>query len=125
MVKSLYSVLIAFLIFIFAGISEQIYLSKTFEKLNTTYLIVYDKIQSKTANVNDVESVRNLWFQKKKSLHFFIPHNDIKEMDLWLSEAVAYFKLDNVEECISKLEVAISLTTQIPKNYLLKFENIL
>ena len=65
MVKSLYSVLIAFLIFIFAGISEQIYLSKTFEKLNTTYLIVYDKIQSKTANVNDVESVRNLWFQKK------------------------------------------------------------
>ena len=61
----------------------------------------------------------------KEKVALFISHNDIKEMDLWLSEAVAYLKLGNVEEATSKMEVAINLTTQIPQNYLIRFENIL
>ncbi|MBE5742748.1 MAG: DUF4363 family protein [Clostridiales bacterium] len=124
MVKSIYSVIIAFLIFVFIGIGEQIYMEKTFEILEESYTAVYEKMQDETANRNDVEKVKNLWLEKKKYLHFFIPHNDIKEMDLWLAEAVAYFNLDNLEEAISKLEVAITLTRQLPKNYKISIENI-
>ena len=125
MVKSIYSIIIAFLLFVAVGVGEQIYMVKTFEKLENNYTIVYEKLSKGTANENDVESVKNLWLKKKKCLHFIIPHNDIKEMDLWLSESVSYFRLGNIEESISKLEVAISLAKQIPNNYLIRFENIL
>ena len=125
MVKSIYSIIIALLIFACVGVGEQIYMVKTFEKLENNYTLIYEKLNDNTANLNDVESAKKLWLEKKKCLHFFIPHNDIREMDLWLSEAVSYFRLGDEKEATSKLEVAISLTKQLPKNYLIRLENIL
>lgn len=125
MVKSIYSIVIAVLILVFAGICEQIYLKKTFDCLREDFTVAYQKIESEKATVDDAEAIKSRWLAQKKKLHFFISHNDIKEMDFWLSEAVAYLKLGNIEESISKMEVAINLTEQIPLNYLIRFENIL
>ncbi len=125
MVKTIYSIIISILILVFAGISEQIYLKNTFESLHEDFTSAYLKIKEEKASPDDANAIRSRWIAQKKKLHFFISHNDIKEMDLWLSEAVAYLKLGNIEEATSKMEVAISLTTQIPQNYLIRFENIL
>lgn len=125
MVKSIYSIIISVLILVFAGLGEQIYLANTFESLKEDFTLAYQKIEEKTASVDDVKAIKTRWNTKKKELHFFISHNDIKEMDLWISEAVAYLKLGDYEEAVSKMEVAINLTEQIPKNYLIRFENIL
>ena len=125
MVKTIYSIAISVLILVLAGVCEQIYLKKTFESLHEDFTIAYLKIKEEKATPDDANAIKSRWIAQKKKLHFFISHNDIKEMDLWLSEAVAYLKLGNIEESVSKIEVAISLTEQIPQNYLIRFENIL
>ena len=125
MVKTILSILISILILILAGIGEQIYLRKTFDNLHEDFTLAYMKIKDEKATPDDANAIRTRWIAQKKKLHFFISHNDIKEMDLWLSETVAYLKLGDIEEAVSKLEVAIHLTEQIPINYFIRFENIL
>ena len=125
MVKSIYSIIIASIILIVGGIFEQVYLDKTFTALKDDFTLAYQKINSGEATASDAIAIKTNWLDKKKKLHFFISHNDIKEMDLWLSESVAYLKLGDLKESVSKLEVAINLAEQIPKNYLIRFENIL
>ena len=125
MVKSIYSIIIALLVLIFAGIGEQIYLKHTFAELKEEFTLIYDKIQSENATVDDANAIKTAWLNKKKLLHSFISHNDVKELDLWVFESVAYVRAENFKEALSKIEVAINLTEQIPNNYLIRFENIL
>ena len=125
MVKSIYSIVIAVFILVLAGVGEQIYLKKTFDCLKDDFTLAYEKIQSENATVDDANAIKTAWLSKKKLLHLFISHNDVKELDLWVFETVAYVRAQNFKEAISKIEVAINLTEQIPKNYLIKFVNIL
>lgn len=125
MVKTAISILISIFILALSGVCEQIYLTKTFDGLHEDFTVAYQKIKDEKATADDANAIKSRWLAQKKKLHFFISHNDIKEMDLWLSEAVAYLKLGNTEEAVSKIEVAINLTEQIPRNYLIRFENIL
>lgn len=125
MVKSIYSIIIALIILVLGGIGEQIYLERTFTSLKEDFSLAYQKIEADKATADDAEAIKTKWVSTKQKLHFFISHNDIKEMDLWLSEVVAYIRLENKKEALSKMDVAISLTEQLPKNYLIRFENIL
>ena len=125
MVKSIYSIIIAVAILLFAGIGEQIYLKNVFAEIHEDFVMAYQKIENGDASSDDVNAIKTKWIAKKNVLHLFISHNDIKEMDLWLSEAVAYLKLGKNDESISKMEVAINLCEQIPKHYLIRLENIL
>mgnify|MGYP003303546661 CR=1 FL=1 len=125
MVKSIYSIIIAVAILLFAGIGEQIYLKNVFAEIHEDFVMAYQKIENGDASSDDVNAIKTKWIAKKNVLHLFISHNDIKEMDLWLSEAVAYLKLGKIDESISKMEVAINLCEQIPKHYLIRLENIL
>lgn len=125
MVKTAISILISIFILALSGVCEQIYLTRTFDDLHEDFTLAYQKIKDENATADDANAIKSRWLAQKKKLHFFISHNDIKEMDLWLSEAVAYLKLGNAEEAVSKMEVAINLTEQIPQNYLIRFENIL
>ena len=109
----------------FAGVGEQIYLKKTFDNLNENFTLAYNKLQSENATIDDANAIKTAWLNKKKLLHMFISHNDVKELDLWIFETVAYVRDGNFKEALSKIEVAINLTEQIPKNYLIRFENIL
>jgi hypothetical protein len=124
MVKTAWSIIISIAILVLGGVAEQFYLEKTFDELHGDFVMAYQKIDDETATPNDVLAIKTKWLSKKQFLHYFISHNDIKEMDLWISETVAYLKLGNFEEAISKMDVAISLCEQIPKNYLIRFENI-
>jgi hypothetical protein len=72
-----------------------------------------------------VLAVQKSWVQKKKYLHIFIPHNEIKELDLWLSETIILVRDEKWSDALSKVEVLGELTEQIPKTFLIKIENIL
>ena len=43
---------------------------------------------------------------------------------MWISESLNYVKQKNYGEALDKIEVAIELTEQIPKGYLIRFENV-
>ncbi|MBO5926854.1 MAG: DUF4363 family protein [Clostridia bacterium] len=125
MVKSFISLIVAFLLIIFASAYEQHYINKSFLEFKEVMVAVYEKIENENAVKDDVLSAQKLWISKKEKLHIFIPHNDIKEIELWLSEAVTLVEYGKKEDALSKIDVVIELIEQIPKIYSFKIENIL
>ena len=85
---------------------------------------VYVKVQSETATEDDVYSLQEKWLNSKSKLHAFIPHNEIKEFDLWIAESVKLVKEEKWEDALSKLEVVKELTEQVPKTFEVNFANI-
>ena len=125
MVKSLISMLCAVALLTAGAIYEHWFVSKQFDEFNQVLEVLYQKVDSETATEDDVYAVQNNWIDKKKVLHAFIPHNEIKEFDLWISESATLVRDKQWEDAISKIEVLIELTEQIPKTFTLSLENIL
>lgn len=124
MVKSVITVIVSALILAGAAIYEQIYLDSAFDRLSEQALIMQEKEINKTATPADAENVRNCWIKEKEKMHAFIPHNDIKELDMWLSEGIAFTKSGKYEEAYTKYVVIADLCKSIPKGYLIRFENV-
>lgn len=125
MVKSLLSILCVALVLIAGGIFEDYYVHKEFREFNKVLQVLYEKVDTESAVMEDVYAVQDNWLNKKKNLHAFIPHTEIKEIDLWLSEAVTLVRDKEWPDAISKIEVLIELTEQIPKTFEISFQNIL
>ena len=124
MVKSLISVLVVLLLLSGAAVYEQIYVRSAFEQLREQAVIMQEKEFSGTATVSDAENVRNRWIKEKEKIHAFLSHNDIKELDMWLSEGVAFTKNGKYDEAYTKYVVIADLCKSIPKGYLIRFENV-
>ncbi|MCQ2387421.1 MAG: DUF4363 family protein [Clostridia bacterium] len=125
MVKSIISTVIVALIFTCCAIYEANFTKRQFEEFNQVLEVLYEKVDEKTATEDDVYSVQANWVEKKKYLHIFIPHNEIKEIDLWLSESVKLVREEKWEDALSKIEVLRELSEQIPKTFRTSIENIL
>lgn len=124
MVKSVITVIVSALILTGAAIYEQIYVNSAFDRLLEQALIMQEKETNKTATPADAENVRNCWIKEKEKMHAFISHNDIKELDMWLSEGIAFTKSGKYEEAYTKYVIIADLCKSIPKGYLIRFENV-
>lgn len=124
MVKSVITVIVSALILAGAAIYEQIYVNSAFDRLLEQALIMQEKEINKTATPADAENVRNCWIKEKEKMHAFISHNDIKELDMWLSEGIAFTKSGKYEEAYTKYVVIADLCKSIPKGYFIRFENV-
>lgn len=124
MVKSVVTVIVSALILTGAAIYEQIYVNSAFDRLLEQAVIMQEKETNKTATPADAENVRNCWIKEKEKMHAFISHNDIKELDMWLSEGIAFTKSGKYEEAYTKYVVIADLCKSIPKGYLIRFENV-
>lgn len=125
MVKSFVSMVCACIILITGAFFEDRYLHKEFEEFNGALVSLYQKVDEQTAVMDDVYAVQKNWLNKKKFLHAFIPHTEIKEVDLWLAEAVTLVRDKEWVDAISKIEVLIELTEQIPQTFEIRLSNIL
>lgn len=125
MVKSIISVLIS-LCLIFCGATlENKFVKKQFDEFDIVLETFYEKAENNTANEQDALAVQKNWLEKKKVLHIFIPHNDIKEIDLWISETISLTRYEKYEDVLSKLDVLKTLCSQIPKTFEFEFANIM
>ena len=125
MVKSIITLLVAIVLLFSISLYEQYYINKTFLEFKKIMTTVYDKIENDTATKEDILTAQKFWIKKKEKLHIFIPHNDIKEIDLWLAESSTLVESDKKEDAISKIDVVIELIEQIPKTYSFRIENLL
>ncbi len=125
MVKDLISIIVSVAILTGIAVAEDVTIKKCFGEFSTYAQVLYLKEQDESATVDDALILQNNWIKYKSKLHVYIPHNEIKEMDLWVSECVGYTKDKNFKEAKSKLEVIIELTQQIPKTFKFDIENIL
>lgn len=110
---------------IVGSIYEHDFVSRQFNEFHGVLSVLYEKIDNESATQDDVYAVQKNWLSKKKVLHIYIPHNDIKEIDLWLSESATLVRDKEWKDAISKIEVLIELSEQIPKTFVLSWENIL
>lgn len=124
MVKSIVSIIVSVAILLGAALYEHWFLSKTFNELNNMLDVVYEKLEDKQAVEDDILAVQKLWLNKKRALHIYIPHTEIKEIDLWIAECVTYTKYDKFEDAQAKVEVVRELCEQIPKTFLMRLENL-
>ena len=125
MVKSFFSMLIVALILFVGAHFENKFVSDQFNEFHDVLEILYEKVDEQTAVYEDVYAAQKNWLDKKRYLHAFIPHNEIKEIDLWLSEAVTLVRDKEWNDAISKVEVLKELCEQIPKTFSLSWENVL
>lgn len=125
MVKSIVSMLCVVILLIIGAVFESRFINKQFDDFSNVLEVLYQKIDDNSAVQDDVYAVQDNWLNKKKNLHAFIPHNEIKEIDLWLAETVTLVRDKEWTDAISKVEVLIELSEQIPNTFRLKWENIL
>lgn len=125
MVKSIISMVVVAIILAVGAYFESNFVSRQFDELEEVLNVLYEKVDDQTATEADVYAVQNNWLNKKRYLHAFIPHNEIKEVDLWLSETVTLVDKKEWTDALSKVEVLIELSEQIPKTFKISFENIL
>lgn len=125
MVKSIVSMICVAVILLLGAIYESTFIRRQFDEFDEVLTSLYQKVDNETANTEDVLAVQENWLNKKKYLHIFIPHTEIKEVDLWLSESITLVRDKEWEDAISKIEVLRELTEQIPKTFTIRIENIL
>ena len=94
-------------------------------KLKVKLVEVYKKTENQTAVKDDILSAQELWLENKKHLQMFIPHNEIKEIELWIAESTTLVENKKYDDALSKIDVVIELIEQIPKTFSLRIENIL
>ena len=125
MVKTIISMIAVSIIFFAGAIYENHFVKKQFSEFSSVLEILYQKVDDKVATQEDVYATQDNWLNKKRYLHAFIPHNEIKEIDLWLSESATLVRDKEWKDAISKIEVLKELAEQIPKTFVLSWENIL
>ncbi len=125
MVKNLITAAIALLIIATLCGLEAYTQETSFGKMHAASIAVYEKALDKTATEEDGKALKSLWQAKKKKLHVFIPHADIREMDLWISEAVYYLGEEDFAEACGKLKVIVHYLENIPETYDFSLENFL
>lgn len=124
MVKSIISMICVALILLVGSIWESIFINQQFNDFHSALEVVYDKVDAQTATMDDVYALQNNWLEKKRSLHTVVPHNEIKEVDLWVAETVTLVRDEEWSDAISKIEVLLELSEQIPKTFSLSLSNI-
>lgn len=124
MVKTIITTLAVSLLLFFGVILESNYIKTEFNELHANFSTLYEKVEEESANKQDVLAVQQNWLKKKSRLHIFIPHNEIKEIDLWLSETVTLVEQEKWEDALSKIEVLKELTEQIPNTFKVTIENV-
>ena len=124
MVKSVVSVLICLALIVGGAVYEHRFIDRQFAEFTAAVDCLYEKTRDHTANRQDVAAVQESWRRKKEVLHAFIPHNDIKEMELWLAETLSLVSYGKYEDALSKIDVLRELCLQIPTAYRLSLSNI-
>ena len=125
MVKSIISMICVSIIFMVGAIIETNFVDRQFDEFHGVLKILYQKVDDQVATQDDVYAVQKSWLEKKRYLHVFIPHNEIKEIDLWLAESATLVRDKEWKDAISKVEVLIELAEQIPRTFKVIPENIL
>lgn len=124
MVKSIIYTLAAIILCAGFFIFTELYVSRQFEYVSAAADTLYRKVEEGDATVGDAHAVMELWEDKKSKLHVFIPHNDIAQIDYYLTEAGGHIRDGENGLAMAKLNVVIHLAQSLPSAYSVRLENV-
>ena len=124
MVKTIASIFISLAAILGIAACEIHSVGNTFRTFSRALIALYNKTEDKTATYEDGCAVRSFWKEKKRTLHVWIPHTSIENVDYQLNEALGYLYQQKYDDALPKIEVLIEMSDKIPRSYSFSFENI-
>lgn len=125
MIRTISSIFITLALICGISIYESNRVQNTFRELNDALLSLYDKTESGEVTYEDGTAVETFWENKKNTLHIWLPHTAILEIDYQLYEAVGYIYVRDYKSALPKIEILLGMCENIPQSYRFSIENIL
>jgi hypothetical protein len=125
MIKTLASIFVTLALIFGICFYENKRIDKTFTLFQDALLSLYDKTEAGKVTYEDGTSVEKLWENQKKTLHIWLPHTAILEIDYQLYEAVGYIYVREYTSAMPKIEILLGMCVNIPQSYRFSIENIL
>ena len=125
MIRTIISACLTFLFIFCIAFYESNRVNTTFANFEKVLLVLYDKVNGGEATIEDGEAVESFWESQKNTLHIWLPHSAIQEVDYQLYEAVGYVYVRDFKSALPKIEVLLGMCENIPQSYRFSFENIL
>ena len=124
MIKTIISIAVSLILLACACVFEYYYVHNTFSLFEQMLLSLHDKTEDRQATYEDGTAVQRFWEEKKRTLHIWLPHTAIQEVDYQLYEAVGYIYVQDYKSALPKIDVVLGMCENIPHSYLWKAENI-
>lgn len=117
-------ILIVCLILTFNYFEESI-MNNAFEELTLSCEIVNSEINNFNTAYDLAVLAKDNWEKNKLILYKFIPHDDIKEIDIHFVNLITYIEFNNIAYAKLEINSICELAKDIPNNYYFLLENIL
>ena len=114
MVRTIVSILVSFALLLGISAYEIYSVGTTFKTFSEALVSLYNKAEDQTATYEDGVAVRTYWKDKKRTLHVWIPHTSIENVDYQLNEALGYLYEKKYDDALPKIEVLIEMAEKIP-----------
>ena len=124
MIKTIVSVCVTLSILLGLCFYELWYIQTAFSQFSSVLRGLQDKAVTQTATRQDGETLQRFWEEKKHTLHIWVPHTAITEINYQLDEAVGFLVSQDYAGALSQLEVLLAISEDVPRSYGFYWENI-
>ena len=125
MIKTIVSIFITLAVLCGIAVYESSRVQKTFGDFETVLTALYEKTESGEVTYEDGTAVEEFWENKKNTLHIWLPHTAILEIDYQLYEAVGCLYVRDYKSALPKIEILLGMCENIPQSYRFSIENVL
>jgi len=123
-IRTIASIFISLGLIIGAAFYETTHVKAAFNIFESALVALYEKAEAGEATFEDGSAIEALWEEKKKTLHTWVAHTAIQEVDYQLYEAVGCLYVRDYDSAMPKIEVLLGMCQNIPQSYTLNFYNI-
>ncbi len=124
MIRTIVSIFVTLGLIFGIAFYEGARVKNTFAQFHGVLLSLYEKTAAEEATHEDGKATEEFWESRKKTLHIWLPHTSIQEVDYQLYEAVGCLYVDDYQSALPKLEILIGMCENIPQSYRVSLENV-
>ena len=125
MIKTIVSILVTLGIIFCVTFYENKKINGVFGEFEKVLQTLYDKTEAREVTYEDGTATEEFWENKKNTLHVWLPHGALLEIDYQLYEAVGCLYVRDFDSALPKIEILLGMCKNIPQSYGFRFENIL
>ena len=124
MFKTIASILITLALIFGVSFWEEHRVQTTFADFENILTSLYDKTEAGEVTYEDGTATEDFWENRKNTLHIWLPHTSILEIDYQLYEAVGYLYVHDYKSALPKIEILLGMCKNIPQPYRFSLENV-
>ena len=121
---SIASIVITLSLILGASLWERHRIYNTFSQFESILTALYDKTEGGKVTYEDGTAAEEFWENRKNTLHIWLPHTAILEIDYQLYEAVGYLYVHDYQSALPKIEILLGMCKNIPQSYKFSLENV-